>query len=189
MLRAETPNTPVEIPAPLRSPPPRDLAQGLAFVRHLTRGYRLNAWLGLLLPTGVLGVSGLWLWSQGRIGVLFEAVLCPMLCVVGIIGVPMWLWAWSNIRDARRLYRDGLVVPATLVEARGGRGRVLWVVVRFTLATGEPRTMRTSVFDTEAALRSAEALAVLIDPNDPRVAVLVTPSQRYAVGEMRQPSA
>lgn len=155
-------------------------------MRHLTRGYRLNAWLGLLLPAGAFGVSALWMWSQGRAGALVETLLCPLLAVVGMIGVPMGLWAWSNIRDVRRLYRDGVVVPATLVDARGGRGRVLWVTARFTVANGETRTMRASVFDTEAALRAAGELAVLLDPNDPRVAVLVTPSQRFAVGVVRE---
>lgn len=84
----------------------------------------------------------------------------------------------------RRLFRDGVVLPAEVSDVSAGRGLVVWVTVRFTLASGARKTMRCNAFETAASLRSAGELAVLLDPNDPRVAVLLTPSERCSLGEV-----
>lgn len=81
----------MKLPEALRSPPPRDLSRSESFVRHLTRGYRLNAWLGLLGPAGLLGLAALWNLAHGRGGTVFETLLAPLLGVTALVGAPLWI--------------------------------------------------------------------------------------------------
>lgn len=171
----------MDLPEPLKSPPPRDLrALEPALVHTRRRYYRwpLAAITLTGISTGVIALSLLfssaasWLESLGQ-------PIYALAVVALFLVLPAWLVAWTRVRALNRLLREGAVWPATVVASQAPPGWAPSLTVAFS--TDASRFQVTVRLPTASAAPTGD-LFVVFAPARSSLAAVVTADDGVLVG-------